>query len=61
MVVALGTASLYGAVDELTQALVPGRVADYYDWFADVVGSMTGVLLFWATEKSRRWMCRLGA
>ncbi|MFW6170116.1 MAG: VanZ family protein [Planctomycetota bacterium] len=48
--VAFGVASLYGALDELAQMLVPGRFADYYDWWADIVGAMMGILAFWATE-----------
>ena len=35
----------YGAVDELHQMLVPGRFAETWDWVADAVGVILGVLL----------------
>ena len=38
--------SVYGAVDELTQALVPGRTTDIKDWIADVAGAITGLAAF---------------
>lgn len=33
-------ASLYGASDEIHQYFVPGRQADFYDWFADTLGAL---------------------
>lgn len=45
--------SLYGAIDELTQALVPHRYPSVFDWLADVAGAALGVavafgwLTFW--------------
>lgn len=36
-------ASAYGAVDELTQAFVPGRTPDLVDWLADTLGAMAGI------------------
>lgn len=36
---------LYGALDELHQMLIPGRIADFYDWLADIIGGSLGILL----------------
>lgn len=36
--------SLYAAIDEIHQILIPGRVADIYDWTADVIGGIFGIL-----------------
>ena len=37
----------YGALTEVMQEyLVPGRVGSVYDWLADMIGSVIGVLLF---------------
>ena len=35
----------YGVVDELHQILIPGRFADTYDWIADSLGTLIGVLV----------------
>jgi len=35
----------YGALDELHQLLVPGRSAETWDWVADALGTLTGVLI----------------
>lgn len=40
------TAALLGAVDELTQYFVPGRVVDFIDWIADLLGCIAGTLCF---------------
>jgi VanZ family protein len=40
----IGTALLYGALDELTQPLV-GRFASLDDWLADAGGVLVGVLV----------------
>ena len=38
---------LYGALTEVMQeTLVPGRVGSVYDWLADLIGCVMGVLLF---------------
>ncbi len=37
--------ALYGAVDELLQPPM-GRNCSFYDWFADVAGTITGTVLF---------------
>jgi VanZ family protein len=36
-------AATYGALDELTQALVPNRYPSVLDWFADAAGATLGV------------------
>lgn len=36
--------SLYAAIDEVHQLLIPGRVADIYDWTADVIGGIFGIM-----------------
>ncbi|MGM0486274.1 MAG: VanZ family protein [Planctomycetota bacterium] len=61
VLVTFGVASLYGAIDELSQTLVPGRFGDYYDWLANVVGATMGILLFWAIEALWRLARRPGA
>ena len=39
-------AASYGALDELTQLLVPGRSADVRDWLADIGGAGLGIVMF---------------
>lgn len=41
--VAILLASLYGASDEVHQAFVPFRDANWLDWVADTVGAVIGV------------------
>lgn len=36
-------ASIYGAVNEITQLFIPGRYGDIFDWIADVIGVLIGV------------------
>ena len=36
----------YGALDELTQLLVPLRNADVWDWVADVIGAIGGAVFY---------------
>jgi VanZ family protein len=42
--VAIGWA--YGALDELHQSMVPGRIASTGDWLADAAGTIVGVLFY---------------
>lgn len=42
---ALVIASVYGMLDEIHQMWVPNRSAEFYDWIADFLGSIIGVLL----------------
>ena len=41
----LGVLALYGAFDELSQIPV-GRSCDIHDWYADVLGALTGIVAF---------------
>lgn len=43
---------LYGASDEFHQFWVPFRTPSYYDWAADSLGVLLGVVL-WALSQSR--------
>lgn len=36
----------YGAIDEVTQLLVPSRSADWRDWLADITGAICGIMAF---------------
>jgi VanZ family protein len=53
-------ASLYGAVDELHQATVPGRSADVADWVADTLGAAFAVMLaaLWQRRRERARLAR---
>ena len=56
-------ASLYGVTDEFHQSLVPGRVADLFDWVADTLGAelaVSAVLLLtrWRPLQIDRWTKR---
>ncbi len=42
--------SLYGLSDEIHQSFVPGRIADPFDWLADVIGTLL-VLYFLRDRK----------
>lgn len=44
LVIALGL--LVGAADELHQTFLPGRVAGWDDWLADMLGTCLGVVKF---------------
>jgi VanZ family protein len=45
--VALLLASLYGVVDEVHQAYVPGRSSTVGDWVADTLGALVVVAAWW--------------
>ncbi|TWT56556.1 VanZ family protein [Allorhodopirellula solitaria] len=42
----IATCLIYGVVDELTQALVRGRTPDVKDFFADALGTLAAVSLY---------------
>jgi VanZ family protein len=51
----IGIASLYGASDELHQAMVPGRSPEVGDWLADTLGAAIAVLLTaWLVKNRHR-------
>ncbi len=58
---AFGVAAAYGAIDELSQIPVPGRVGEWNDWLADMLGAATGICLFWALNVLRRLAVRRAA
>lgn len=37
--------ALYAAFDELHQLFIPGRMCDFNDWVADMIGVIIGVLI----------------
>jgi hypothetical protein len=39
-------AALYGVMDEVTQAWIPGRHATIADWLADCFGAATGMVFY---------------
>lgn len=43
---AVAIGCLYGASDEIHQALVPGRSADPADWAADALGVLAGTFVY---------------
>jgi VanZ family protein len=46
----------YGALDEWSQMLVPGRHADFYDWVANAKGIVAGLVLHRiAWDLYQRW------
>lgn len=36
---------IYGAADEIHQIWIPNRSAEFYDWLADLLGSLVGIIL----------------
>ncbi len=67
-IIATAVGALYGASDEWHQSFVDGRDSDIHDWFADLIGSAAGSLVFiailrlWqrATAHVRTWTVRVG-
>ena len=46
MILAIGI--VFGALTEIMQeTLVPGRIGNVYDWIADILGSIIGVVIFY--------------
>lgn len=48
-------AAIYGILDELHQNFIPGRQSDIMDWYADISGSLLGVLVVFAIKKATEW------
>ncbi len=46
----------YGAVDELSQQLVPNRFADWVDWLADTAGVVMGLFIVMVLRKWWHWL-----
>lgn len=52
--VALAVLLPYAAIDEFSQALIPGRSADWRDWLADSTGiAVTLLLCAWRASRAR--------
>lgn len=41
----------YGAVDEVHQYFIPGRLCDFYDWTADVTGALIACMIYFLLKK----------
>ncbi len=50
--------SVFGALDELHQLLIPGRDCELGDWIVDSLGGATGVLAGWRIMATRlgQWL-----
>ena len=46
VILTLMVAAIYGAVDEGSQAFVPGRFPDRRDWLADIGGATTAAVIY---------------
>ncbi len=47
-------AVVYGSLDELHQAFVPGRDPDVFDLMADTTGALGAVIVVWLLNRLRR-------
>lgn len=48
LLITMGICIAYGALTEVMQEyLIPKRTGSIYDWIADLVGSVLGILLFY--------------
>jgi VanZ family protein len=45
--------AVFATLDELHQALIPGRIPDVLDWTADTSGGALGMLAGWAWSRMR--------
>ena len=43
--IVLACVAVFGLIDEVHQAYIPGRSASLADWFADILGGATGAVL----------------
>ncbi len=46
LLIPVAVLGIYAAIDEATQAFVPGRVPDFADWTADLAGAIAGLLCY---------------
>ena len=53
ILISIGSATLYGIIDEIHQYFVPSRQADILDVIADTIGSICGVYFYswWKKQK----------
>lgn len=51
--VVVGGIAIFGALDELHQAWIPGRYPSMADWWADAVGGTVGSLASWLSRSTR--------
>ena len=52
----LGAAVIYGALDELLQAPLESRSADFWDFMMDAIGAAIGLLVFTAVRSKLAWL-----
>jgi VanZ family protein len=45
IVIAFSLSTAYGVIDEIHQFHVPGRSASVYDWAADLIGGIAGMII----------------
>ena len=45
--------ALFGALDELHQAWIPGRFPSMADWWADAIGGAAGSVISWTSRTAR--------
>jgi VanZ family protein len=45
LLITVSTGSLYGMIDEIHQAFIPGRSPDIKDWMADILGCLVGAVI----------------
>lgn len=43
--ITLGIIGFYGLLDEIHQYFIPGRYCEFYDWVANILGGLIGVIL----------------
>lgn len=50
----LGISIVFGGLTEIMQeAWIPGRIGNVYDWIADIIGSVIGVIVFYFLFRKR--------
>ena len=49
----VGGIAIFGALDELHQAWIPGRYPSMADWWADALGGTAGSLASWVSRSTR--------
>ncbi len=52
LTLAMAIAVVYGALDELTQAFIPGRHCDWWDFVADAAGAAIGLVCYVTLRES---------